>query len=154
MWVNSDFSELLSVFNAYQVRYLVIGGYAVIRYTEPRSTKDLDLLIQADATNGRSVFAALAAFGAPLADLTPDDFAEEGYVYQMGVAPLRVDILMSVPGVNFDDAWERREEVEMAGLTIPFISREDLIASKRAAGRPQDLVDVQSLLQVEHDGPS
>jgi hypothetical protein len=149
MWVNSDFSDLLRLFNANRVKYLVIGGYAVIRYTEPRYTKDLDLWVSADAENARSVYAALKEFGAPLVGLTEQDFAEEGYFYQMGVPPLRVDVLMGIPGVVFSDAWERREETDFGGLRIPFISRRDLIAAKRASGRPQDLLDAQSLTEAE-----
>jgi hypothetical protein len=149
MWVNSDFSDLLRLFNANRVKYLVIGGYAVIRYTEPRYTKDLDLWVSADAENARSVYAALKEFGAPLTGLTEQDFAEEGYFYQMGVPPLRVDVLMGIPGVVFSDAWERREETDFGGLRIPFISRRDLIAAKRASGRPQDLLDAQSLTEAE-----
>ncbi len=130
MWVNSEFSDLLNLFNAYHVDYLVIGGYAVIRYTEPRYTKDLDLWVRADADNARAVFQALRAFGAPLKGLTEQDFAEDGYFYQMGVPPLRVDVLMGIPGVAFAEAWERREEADFGGMRIPFISRRDLIASK------------------------
>jgi len=145
MWVNSDFSDLLSLFNDHHVKYLVIGGYAVIRYTEPRYTKDLDLFVATDAENARAVFAALREFGAPLAGLTEKDFAEDGYFYQMGGPPSRVDIMMGVPGVVFPDAWERREEVELGGLRVPFISRRDLITSKDAAGRPQDVIDADAL---------
>ena len=145
MWVNSDFSDLLSLFNDHHVKYLVIGGYAVIRYTEPRYTKDLDLFVATDAENARAVFAALREFGAPLAGLTEKDFAEDGYFYQMGVPPIRGDIMMGVPGVVFPDAWERREEVELGGLRVPFISRRDLITSKDAAGRPQDVIDADAL---------
>jgi len=151
MWVNSDFNELLNLFNAYQVRYLVIGGYAVIRYTEPRFTKDLDLWICADEINAKAVFEALREFGAPLSGLTAQDFAQEGYFYQMGVPPVRVDILMSVPGLAFADAWERREEVDIDELRMAFISREDLIAAKKAAGRPQDLLDVQRLSEARQE---
>jgi predicted nucleotidyltransferase len=145
MFVNSDFSDLLRLFNANQVKYLVIGGYALIQYTEPRYTKDLDLWISADATNAQAVYRALREFGAPLADLTAADFAQEGYFYQLGVPPVRVDILMGIPGAVFADAWPRRMEVDFGGLVVPFISREDLIAAKRAAGRPQDLLDVEQL---------
>jgi hypothetical protein len=87
MSVNSDFKDLLNLFNAYRVKYLIIGGYAVVKYTEPRFTKDLDLWIRADAKNAAAVFQALREFGAPLSDLTPADFAQEGYFYQMGVPP-------------------------------------------------------------------
>jgi len=149
MFVNSDFSDLLRLFNANQVQYLVIGGYALIQYAEPRYTEDLDLWISADASNAQAVYRALREFGAPLADLTAADFAQEGYFYQMGVPPVRVDILMGIPGAIFADAWSRRMEVDFDGLLVPFIARQDLIAAKRAAGRPQDLLDVEQLAQSE-----
>jgi hypothetical protein len=145
MFVNSDFSELLRLFNAKNVKYLVIGGYALIQYAEPRYTKDLDLWIGTEPENAEAVFAALRAFGAPLANLSPADFSEEGYFYQMGVPPVRVDIFMGIPGVKFDEAWPRRSEVNFEDLAVPFIAREDLIAAKRAAGRPQDLLDIELL---------
>ena len=147
MFVNSDFSDLLRIFNDHNVRYMVIGGYAVVQYTEPRFTKDLDVLISTDRTNAESVFNALKEFGAPLADLTPNDFAEEGFFFQMGVPPVRVDVLMGIPGVQFEECWNRRVIVDFEGMNVIFISKEDLIASKRAAGRPQDLLDVDSLSQ-------
>lgn len=153
MAVSSDFKDLLRLLSDYQVKYLVVGGYAVIKYTEPRYTKDLDLWVRADAENAEAVYQALLAFGAPLEGLTADDFAHEGYFYQMGVAPVRVDILMSVTGLDFDDAWRRRIEVDFEGIPAWFISREDLIVSKKALGRPQDLIDVELLEQLEgNDG--
>jgi hypothetical protein len=116
-----------------------------MRYTEPRYTKDLDLWIAIDKENAERVFNALKAFGAPLQNLSPEDFSAPGYFYQMGKAPLRLDIMMSIPGMEFESAWERREEVPIEGLNIPFISRADLIRSKKAAGRPQDLIDAKNL---------
>jgi len=149
MFVNSDFSDLLRIFNDHNVRYMVIGGYAVVQYTEPRFTKDLDVLISTDTTNAEAVYNALREFGAPLAGLTPNDFAEEGFFFQMGVPPVRVDILMGIPGIQFEDCWNRRVEVDFEGLRVIFISKQDLIASKRAAGRPQDLIDADLLSNDE-----
>ena len=145
MFVNSDFSDLLKLFNDNQVKYLVIGGYAFIQYAEPRYTKDLNLWVSTDAANASAVFKALRDFGAPLAGMTEQDFAEEGYFYQMGNPPVRVDILMGIPGVKFKEAWENRLEVNFEDLSVAFISKKDLIAAKRAAGRPQDLIDVSML---------
>jgi len=147
MFVNSDFSDLLRIFNANHVRYLVIGGYAVVQYAEPRFTKDLDLWISTDSANAEAVYKALKEFGAPLTDLTVKDFSEEGYFFQMGVPPVRVDVLMGIPGTNFEECWERRVEVDFEGLKINFISKRDLITAKRASGRPQDLIDADSLEQ-------
>ena len=147
MFVNSDFSDLLRLFNAGGVRYLVIGGYAVIQYAQPRFTADLDLWVGTEPRNGGAIYEALREFGAPLSGLTPHDFTEEGYFYQMGVPPIRVDVLMGIPGVEFDTAWRRRVEIDFDGLPVAFISREDLIAAKRASGRPHDMIDVQNLLR-------
>ena len=148
--MNSDFSDLLRLLAEHQVRFLVVGGYAVIRYTEPRYTKDLDLWIEPTAENAERCFRALAAFGAPLVGLGPLDFTQQGYIYQMGVPPTRVDVLMSLQSLSFAEAYDRRVAIELDGLTIPILSKDDLIASKLAAGRPQDLLDVESL----RDSPS
>jgi len=135
----------LRVFNDNNVRYLVIGGYALVQYAEPRFTKDLDLWISTDAANAGAVFQALSEFGAPLQGMTEKDFAEDGYFYQMGIPPVRVDILMGIPGIQFDEAWERRNQVIFDQLPVNFISRDDLITAKRAAGRPQDIIDADLL---------
>ncbi len=145
MFVNSDFSDLLKIFNANGVEYLVIGGYALIQYAEPRYTKDLDLWISTDTENAGAVYQSLQSFGAPLEGLTQKDFSEDGFFYQMGRPPVRIDILMGIPGLNFQEAWERRETVWFDDLPVLFISRQDLIAAKRASGRPQDLIDVDLL---------
>lgn len=141
-----DYKELLSVLNAHRVKYLIVGGYAVSLHAEPRATKDLDVLIGPTAENGKAVFAALAEFGAPLEGLTPKDFVEPGSFFRMGAPPVMVDILSSISGVDFDQAWERRVESAVdSELNAAFISREDLLAAKLAAGRPQDLADASAL---------
>jgi hypothetical protein len=143
--MTSDFRDLLKVFNDSNVKYLLIGGHAVMHYTEPRYTKDLDVWVEASLENGDAVFRALKGFGAPLMNLAPRDFAEEGYFYSMGIPPARVDVMMSVAGLSFAEAWARREETVFNGVTIPVISRDDLITIKRAAGRARDLLDLQAL---------
>ena len=148
MLTSPDFKELLNLFKKHNVRYLIIGGYAVMRYSEPRFTKDLDLLVAVDEENARAVYNSLKEFGAPLQNLSPEDFAEEGYFYQMGSPPLRVDVLMSIPGISFAEAWKNRETVMIAETEMQFISKSDLIKAKRASGRPQDLLDLENL---EHD---
>jgi hypothetical protein len=147
MFVNSDSSDLLRLFNANNVKYLVIGGYALIQYAEPRFTKELDLWISTDPENAFAVFRSLRLFGAPLEGLTEKDFAEDGFFYQMGVPPVRVDILMGIPGLKFQEAWDKRETVWFDDLPVVFISRKDLIKAKRASGRPQDLIDADLLSQ-------
>lgn len=151
MFVNSDFTDLLKLFNDNDVKYLIIGGYAVIQYAEPRYTKDLDLWISTHTANAASVYTALKAFGAPLEKITEDIFAKDGYFYQMGVPPMRVDILMGIPGLEFEQAWGRRVEIDFDDLCVPFISKEDLITAKRAAGRPQDLIDADTLAQADNE---
>ena len=149
MFVNADFSELLNIFKKNEVKYLVIGGYAFIQYAEPRFTKDLDILIAANPENAKAIYKSLLEFGAPLQDLTEDDFAREGYFYQMGSPPVRVDILMDIPGVTFEEAWERRLETYFDDVAVSFISKQDLIAAKRASARPRDLLDIELLLDGE-----
>ena len=143
--MNSDFLDLLVRFNAGGVKYVVVGGYAVIRYTQPRYTGAIDILIEACAENGLRAFNALRDFGAPVGTLTSKDFSEPGYFFQMGIPPNRIDLLMSIAGVDFATCWKRREAVVIGGQTVPFISKADLIAAKRAAGRPKDLADLEML---------
>jgi hypothetical protein len=143
--MNSNFEDLLRVFNANRVEYLIVGGYAVMLYTEPRYTKDLDIWIAATSENATRVYAALAAFGAPLAGLTADDFGHEGFFYQLGQPPLRIDILMSIEGVTFDEAWPHRVESHIGSERAWFIGRSELIRNKRAAGRHIDLHDADLL---------
>ncbi len=145
MLASADFRELLSLFAKHKVRFLVIGGYAVMRYSEPRFTKTLDILIASDRENAAAVYAALKEFGAPLENLTSEDFSRPGYFYQMGRPPFRVDIMMSVPGITFEEAWKNREDFRLNDLSVPFISKADLIRTKEAGGRPQDLIDAENL---------
>jgi hypothetical protein len=148
----TDFKELLSVFHAHRVRYLVVGAYAVSVHAQPRATKDLDILIRRDSENAKAVYAALAQFGAPLEGLTSADLVERGSYFRMGNEPVAIDILSEIEGVEFDAAWEHRIEdvVDLAtGLKANFISREDLIKAKLAAGRPQDLADVDAIRRAE-----
>ena len=145
MSVNLDFRELLSALADKQVKYLIVGGYAVAEHAEPRYTKDIDIWVEASPENAAKIFQALREFGAPLAGMTEDDFAHEGYFYQMGIPPTRVDVLMSIAGVTFADAWANRVESDYGGVKALFISKSDLITAKLAAGRPQDLLDAQVL---------
>jgi hypothetical protein len=149
MLTSPDFKELLKIFEKHKIRYLIVGGYAVMKYSEPRFTKDLDVFIATDQENAKGVYSALKEFGAPLENLSSDDFAHEGYFYQMGRPPMRVDIMMSIPGINFDVAWKNREIVEFGDLKIVFISRSDLIKAKEASGRPQDKIDIEKLKEAE-----
>jgi hypothetical protein len=147
--MNSDFKDLLSILNAHNVRYLVVGGYAVMKYTEPRYTKDLDVWVDASPENARAVFESLRQFGAPLTNLSASDFAHEGCIYQMGRPPARVDVLTSIEGVRFADAWRNRVATDFDGAPTHLISRHDLLVNKRALGRPQDLLDANNLVESQ-----
>lgn len=146
--MNSDFKDLLRSFLNFRVRFLIVGGFAVIRYTEPRYTKDLDLLIDNSPDNAALVHKALAAFGAPLRGITPEDFTTNDGFYQIGLPPNRVDVINEIPGVEFNEAYADREVAQVGDLELPFISRKHLIDAKLAAGRPQDLVDAGALAKV------
>jgi hypothetical protein len=139
------FTELLRRFNEHQVKYLVVGAYAVMKYTEPRYTKDLDIWVEPTSENAQRAFAALKEFGAPLTDVTPEDFTRTDLIFQLGLAPHRIDILMAVKGLEFAKAWERRVQASFESITMNVVCKEDLLISKEAAGRPQDLIDADAL---------
>lgn len=145
MNLHQDFKDLLSVFAQEKVDYLLIGGYAVSFHARPRYTKDLDLWVLPTAENLRRVYRALAKFGAPLHVLRDLESLLPDEVLWMGNPPVRVDILQNVDGVEFEPAFRRRLQVEWHGVPVSMISRQDLIAAKLAAGRPQDLVDAENL---------
>jgi len=143
-----DYKDLLSAFHAHGVRYLIVGGYAVIFHAQPRFTNDMDFFIKADAANAQATYAALAEFGAVLEGIRPDEFADRGSFFRFGRDPRGFDILPDLPGVDFEAAWERRVEGlidEATGLKAFFISKDDLIAAKLASGRPQDVADVSAI---------
>jgi predicted nucleotidyltransferase len=143
--INSDYKSLLSIFNAAGVRYLIVGGYAVMIHSEPRYTKDLDVWIDRSKANAQMLFEALARFGAPLQGIQATDFTEPDVFYQIGMEPVRIDIMTSVSGLEFEPAWERRLIVDFDGEPGGALSREDLLASKQAAGRMRDRKHIKSL---------
>jgi predicted nucleotidyltransferase len=145
MKINSDFKDLLRELNAAGVRYLIVGGYAVMVYTEPRYTKDLDIWIEPTESNARKLLAALVRFGVPIKGVGPSDFTEPEVFFQIGVEPVRVDIQTSVPGLDFNPAWDRKLAVDFGGETAPVLSRADVLASKKATGRARDRRDVKRL---------
>ena len=142
----SDWKDLLSGLVTGRVEFLVIGGYAVMKYTEPYNTKDLDLWTNPTPDNAVRLYEVLARFGAPLKGVSPEYFTVPGNFFQIGVSRWRVDMLTSTAaGLSFESAWSRRGEMIVAGVTAPVISREDLILTKRAAGRKRDLIAVEEL---------
>jgi hypothetical protein len=143
--VNPDFLDLLRSLSDAEARYLVVGAYAVSFHAEPRATGDLDIWVDPTPENARRVHAALAAFGAPLQDLSVDDLADPHVVFQMGVAPRRIDILTAITGVDFVEAWPERVEASYGDVRFPILGRDELIRNKRALGRPKDLLDIELL---------
>lgn len=143
--MNPDFLDLLRCLNANKVRYLVIGGYAVILYTEPRYTKDLDIWIEPTLPNAKKVLKSLSQFGAPVDNLTLEELAKPGLVYIFGIPPVRVDVLNKASGCSFQSAWKGRKVIEVDGVKALFVSRPDLIKLKRAANRNQDRADLEKL---------
>jgi hypothetical protein len=143
--VNRDFRDLLAAFNAQGVEYLVVGAYALAAHGHVRATKDLDVWVRPDAENAKRVLTALQAFGAPLHDLTEVDLATPGLIFQIGVPPVRIDVLTAIDGVEFADAWPTRMLTQFASEPVAVLAREHLIKNKRAAGRIQDLADVERL---------
>lgn len=143
--LNPDYRDILSVFADAEVEYLVIGAYALAAHGHPRATGDLDLWVSPTPDNAERVMEALSMFGAPLARVSREDFETPDTVFQIGVSPRRIDILTTIEGVQFDDAWPARLEIEVENLPVAVIGREHFIQNKQALGRSQDLADVERL---------
>ncbi len=142
-----DFRDILIELHNAGARFVVLGGHAVAFHGHPRATKDLDVLVEANAENAARVYAALAAFGAPLSafEVGVQDFASYDGVLQLGVPPRRIDIINRADGITFAEAVADGESFTLQGCQIPVIGRSALIKNKRAAGRPQDIADVKAL---------
>jgi predicted nucleotidyltransferase len=144
--MSPDFLDLLRALLGADVRFLVVGAYAVGVHGRPRATKDLDVWVEASAENAPKVINGLIEFGAPLMGLTEADLKTPGVGLQIGVEPGRIDVLTKVSGVRFEDAWPRRVKANFAeGVRCDVIGLEELLQNKRAAGRPQDVADVAAL---------
>ncbi len=137
--VAQDFIDLLRVFT----------DYALGQHGRPRATGDIDVWVEPTSENAARVFRALAAFGAPLGDISVEELASPGVVFQMGVEPFRIDILTAISGVEFADAWPHRLDSLLGGQQVAVLGLEDLIRNKRASGRPKDLVDVATLERLK-----
>jgi hypothetical protein len=140
-----DFEELLSALSSERVEFLIVGAYAVMAVTEPRYTKDLDVWVRPSRANARRVYRALERFGAPLDNLRVRDLEREGIIFQIGVEPVRIDILTQVDGIDFEGAFQRAVRGKYGNVELAFLSVADLIENKKRVGRPQDLLDVAKL---------
>ena len=143
--MNPEFNELLSALCAAEVRFLVVGAYALALHGHPRSTGDLDIWVEPTLQNATRVMQALRRFGAPLGQVQEADFARPGLVYQIGVRPLRIDVLTELTGLGFEEAWQDRMIHHLGPVQAPFLGKGSFIKNKRATGRPQDLVDADRL---------
>ena len=143
--MNQDFLDLLRAFIDHSVRFLVVGAYALAVHGRPRATGDFDVWVDATPENAAKVMAALEQFGAPIADLSTADFSRPGIVFQMGLPPLRIDVLTELSGLTFGEAWSTRTRAAFGPVTADVIGREAFIKNKRATGRARDLGDIEAL---------
>ncbi len=150
--MNRDFVEMLSALSAAGAKFLIVGAHALAAHGVARATGDLDIWIRSSPDNAARVYAALQTFGTALLDLTVDDLSTPDTVFQIGLPPARIDILSSISGVSFDQAWPNRVEIAIGDLQVGVIGRRDFIANKRATGRPKDLMDL-TLLPAEPEDP-
>ena len=143
--MNRDFRDLLAEFNAQRVEYIVVGAHALAAHGHVRATKDLDIWVRSERANAARTIQALREFGALLHDLTVEDLLRPGVVFQIGVDPVRIDVITAIDGVDFSRAWKNRLRTAFSDVPVDVLSREDLITNKRASGRTQDLADVEWL---------
>ena len=149
--LNQNFRDILFAFLDEEVEFIVVGGFAVAFHGHPRSTGDIDLWIRCSAQNASRVWKALREFGAPLFDLTLEDLQTPGMVFQMGVVPSRIDVIMEIEGVIFDDAWKEHLIIDVEGMKVPVIGKRQLLVNKKAVARPKDQIDILWLESEEKD---
>jgi len=143
--LDQDFNEFVQLLLANEVRFLIIGGYALAAHGVPRYTGDLDAWLWINGDNADRVLMALESFGFGSLNITREDLLTPDTVIQLGYPPHRIDLLTGIDGVDFDSAWSRHVEFVINGQLVPFIGRDDLIINKKAVARPQDLADVAKL---------
>ena len=143
--LNKDYKEMLQILLDNQVEFLVVGAYAMGAYGYPRATGDFDIWVLTGVENSRKIYKSLGRFGAPLEQIAENAFAEDGVIFQIGVAPRRIDIITHIDGVEFQQAFKRAEIIEIDALEVPFICKEDLIRNKESTGREKDRLDARVL---------
>ena len=143
--LNSDYKDMLLALSNNGTRFLLVGAYAMGAHGYPRATGDIDIWVEPSKENSRRVYRSLAAFGAPLHEIDESTFTKPGLVFQIGIVPRRIDMITSISGVAFDEAYQKRQIVEIEGLSIPILSLGDLIRNKRATGRDKDRLDAETL---------
>lgn len=141
----TDFREFIELLNSHEVRYLIVGGYAVAYHGYPRLTGDIDFFVEVSEGNARKLEAVLIDFGFAELGLTASDFLTPGQIIQLGYPPHRIDIVTALSGVEFAEAWKERTAGELGGVPAKFIGKKALLANKAASGRPKDLADLDAL---------
>lgn len=147
--LNEDYKDMLRALSDEKVRFLLVGAYAMAAHGYPRATMDIDIWVMPSAQNADAVLRALRRFGAPLHNLTREDLQQEGTVFQIGVAPRRIDIITAASGLLFEDAYSRSLPVYIEGIEVHIPSISDLIRNKRASGRIRDLADAEALESLQ-----
>jgi len=145
MEIQSDFKELLELFNSHKIEYLITGGYALAYHGAPRYTGDIDLFVKPDPENAANIINALDEFGFGSLGLTKEDFMEPNQIIQLGVAPGRIDIITSISGVTWEEANTGKIKGSCGGVTVNFVGREQFVKNKKATGRKKDLADIEAL---------
>jgi len=140
--LNEDYKEILQLLLKNKARFLIVGAYAMGIYGYPRATGDFDIWVENSADNSKRIYKSLLQFGAPLKGIKQDAFAEKGVIFQIGVAPRRIDIITHIDGVEFKEAYKNKEEVKIETIKAPFISKKHLIKNKESTGREKDKLDV------------
>jgi hypothetical protein len=143
--LNEDYRDMLHAFCDEKVRFILIGAYALAAHGYPRATMDIDIWVMPSPKNADAVLRALRRFGAPLHNLTKEDFQKDGTVFQIGVAPRRIDIITTASGLQFEETYRSSLTVTIEGIEVHIPSVEDLIRNKRASGRTKDLADAEAL---------
>lgn len=150
MKIEKDYEDLLRLFNKHKVKYCIVGAFATAFYAIPRYSKDMDILLEHGLENGRRIVRALEEFGFKSMKVTAKDFAEEGRIVQLGYEPIRADLLTSIDGVTFKEAWEHKKKGSFGGIKVFFIGINELIKNKRAVMRKQDEADLEILRSAKH----
>ncbi|MFW6160408.1 MAG: nucleotidyltransferase [Acidobacteriota bacterium] len=145
MRVEKDYQEFLKLLNKHKVKYCIVGAYAVAFYAKPRYTKDMDILVEAEPSNAKKILKALNEFGFGSLPISEEDFSTPGNIIQLGYEPLRIDLLTSLPGIDFPDAWDNRVSGIYGSQEVYFISLDDLIRTKKQSNRNSDKVDLELL---------
>lgn len=143
--LSQDFKEFIALLDKHAVEYMVIGGYAVALHGHPRYTKDIDIWVGREHGNSRRLLAAIDEFGMGSLGLTVSDLQTDASVVQLGLPPNRIDLITGIADLSFQDAYARHERIEIDGVSIRYTSKNDLVATKKVAGRLQDLADIEHL---------